>query len=196
MEEGKPDQLLQRFSCGSLERLFLQLCYEHEKLNQADISENDEVQTLLDDQMGEVESMTCEKVKTSQEVNPERNVSKLIESQVVRRQISFYSKSKALLYKNAMVLRRHRLFMFFNIVLPVANFLIFFQAVGRPPSGLQVSYSVTNLSLASPCGSTVDNITCSSTLDMVSGSQPSLNFKIHCRFPCFVTWRICWKKKT
>ena len=32
LQEGKPADLLERFSCNSLESLFLQLCYEEENV--------------------------------------------------------------------------------------------------------------------------------------------------------------------
>ena len=44
--------------------------------------------------------------------------------------VTLIQKSKALIFKNLMVLRRHKLFMFFNAILPVLNFTIFYTCIG------------------------------------------------------------------
>lgn len=41
--------------------------------------------------------------------------------------------------KNLVILRRHRVFMAFNIVLPVIAFILFYSAIGRPINGLRLA---------------------------------------------------------
>ena len=101
LEEGRPEILLQRFSYKSLETLFYQLCYEDEKKYQSDQSEIYDDQLLLDDQIAVEESGTGDKVENHQE----KDFSMLSDFNVANRKINFYIKTKALLFKNLMVLR-------------------------------------------------------------------------------------------
>ena len=176
LAEGKPQQLLERFSCKSLERLFFQLCYEDERKYQEENPEIEEGQTLLENHIGEDERQTSggrievEPVKT-----PDCDVSQLSDSNIAAsRAISFQIKTKALLFKNLIVLRRHRLFMCFNIFLPVLNFLIFFAAIGRPPADLTVSYSVASLTSAPPCEAPASP-SCSSTFPTLNTVRCSVS---------------------
>ena len=41
-----------------------------------------------------------------------------------------------------MVLRRHRIFMFFSAILPIINFVIFCYAIGRPLAGIHVAFNL------------------------------------------------------
>ena len=82
--------------------------------------------------------------------------------------------------------------MCFNVVLPVINFLIFYLAVGRPPSGLMLSYTVENMNNMTDMTnmSNMTNMTsktpplqcdqtaCSSTLQIVSYSCEKIELKI------------------
>ena len=79
--------------------------------------------------------------------------------------------------------------MCFNVLLPVINFLIFYLAVGRPPSGLMLSYTVENMNNMTDM-SNMSNMTsktpplqcdqtaCSSTLQIVSYSWAKIELKI------------------
>ena len=171
LAEGKPGQLLQRFSCKSLERLFFQLCYEDERKYQEENPERDEGQILLENLIAEDESRTSGgtvEVENPLLKKPEKDVSQLSDPTIAAsRSINFYIKTKALLFKNLIVLRRHRLFMCFNIFLPVLNFLIFYAAIGRPPADLAVSYRVAGLSSPPACEAP-ERPSCSTTLQSVS----------------------------
>ena len=88
--------------------------------------------------------------------------------------------------------------MCFNVLLPVINFLIFYLAVGRPPSGLMLSYTVENMNnmtdmtdmtnmtnMTSKTNMTsqtptlqCDQTACSSTLHIVSYSCAKIELKI------------------
>ena len=176
LAEGKPQQLLQRFSCKSLERLFFQLCYEDERNYREETPEIEEGQVLLESQIEEDESKTSGGTAEADKrplKKPEKDVSQLSDSTIAAsRTINFYSKTKALLFKNLIVLRRHRLFMCFNILLPVLNFLIFYAAIGRPPAGLTLSYRVAGLSSPPDC-QTPHTPSCSTNLQSVSCPSPS-----------------------
>ena len=94
----------------------------------------------------------------------EKDVSQLSDSTIAEsRSINVYIKTEALLFKNLIVLSRHRLFMCFNIFLPVLNFLIFYAAIGRPPADLTVSFCVSSLT-SSPACEAVARPSCSSSL--------------------------------
>ena len=174
LQEGKPADLLERFSCNSLESLFLQLCYEEENVGAL----SEETSALIGESESDFDDLT--KSQTEQRANilttkilkqKIANASLSDISQKVKRgKVSLFNKTKALIFKNLMVLRRHRLFMFFNILLPVLNFSIFFQAVGRPVHGVTVSYSVegSNKSLLSSNNSSNANITCPPSVHFVS----------------------------
>ena len=174
LQEGKPADLLERFSCNSLESLFLQLCYEEENVGAL----SEETSALIEESESDFDDLT--KSQTEQRANilttkilkqKIANASLSDISQKVKRgKVSLFNKTKALIFKNLMVLRRHRLFMFFNILLPVLNFSIFFQAVGRPVHGVTVSYSVegSNKSLLSSNNSSNANITCPPSVHFVS----------------------------
>ena len=41
-----------------------------------------------------------------------------------------------------MVLRRHRVFMFFSAILPIINFVIFCYAIGRPLAGIHLTFNL------------------------------------------------------
>ena len=58
--------------------------------------------------------------------------------------------------------------MSFVSLLPVVNFLIFYQAIGRPPSGLVLSYSLDNQSWPGPCPTPAEDLSCSPTILSVS----------------------------
>ena len=171
LAEGKPQQLLQRFSCKSLERLFFRLCYEDERKYQEGNPEIEEGQILLENQIAEDESKTSGgtyELDNRPLKKPEKDVSQLSDSTIAdSRSVNFYTKTRALLFKNLMVLRRHRLFMCFNIVLPVLNFLIFYAAIGRPPSDLTLTYQVAGL-LSPPACENPRTPSCSSSLQSVS----------------------------
>ena len=130
---------------------------------------------MLESQIGEDESKTSGGTAEADKrplKKPEKDVSQLSDSTIAAsRSINFYSKTKALLFKNLIVLRRHRLFMCFNIVLPVLNFLIFYAAIGRPPAGLTLSYRVAGLSSPLDC-QTPHTPSCFTTLQSVSHPLP------------------------
>ena len=150
LEEGRPADMLQRFSCNSLETLFLQLCYEEEKK-----SESNETRNLLDFE-ADLSSPTYYENNTSTsgsvpycDIMPTILKQKISSAnlsetnqKVNKTKVTWMHKTRALLFKNLMVLKRHRLFMMFNVLLPVLNFSIFFQAIGRPVTDLTISYSV------------------------------------------------------
>ena len=148
LEEGRPADMLQRFSCNSLEILFLQLCYDEEKK-----SESNETRNLLDFE-GDLSSPTYYD-NSSSSIVPYCDIMPTILKQKIssanlsetnlnvnKTKVTWMQKTNALLFKNLMVLKRHRLFMMFNVLLPVLNFSIFFQAIGRPVTDLTISYSV------------------------------------------------------
>ena len=82
--------------------------------------------------------------------------------------------------------------MCFNVLLPVINFLIFYLAVGRPPSGLMLSYTLENMNnmtdmtdmtnMTNMTSKTpplqCDHTACSSTLHIVSYSCAKIELKI------------------
>ena len=167
LAEGKPQQLLEKFSCKSLERLFFQLCYEDEKKYQEENPKIEEGQTLLENQIAEDErkpSGTVEVENRPVKTKPEKDFSQLSDPTIAEsRSLNFYIKTQALLFKNLIVLTRHRLFMCFNIFLPVLNFLIFYAAIGRPPADLTLSFCVAGLTSTPACEAPVSP-SCSSTL--------------------------------
>ena len=174
LQEGKPADLLERFSCNSLESLFLQLCYEEENVGAL----SEETSALIEESESDFDDLTKSQTEQSANILTTKILKQKIAnaslsdiSQKVKRgKVSLFNKTKALIFKNLMVLRRHRLFMFFNILLPVLNFSIFFQAVGRPVHGIIVSYSVegSNKSLLISNNSSNANITCPPLVHFVS----------------------------
>ena len=177
LQEGKPADLLKRFSCNSLESLFLQLCYEEENIG----PQSEETSALIENSESDFDEITKSPSQQCGDIMPKILKQKMenaslsdISQKVKRGKVSLLNKTKALIFKNLMVLRRHRLFMFFNILLPVLNFSIFFQAVGRPVHGVTVSYSVediSNKSLLSSNNGSNANITCSPSVHFVSSSK-------------------------
>ncbi len=176
LQEGKPADLLKRFSCNSLESLFLQLCYEEENIGPW----SEETSALIENSESDFDEITKSPSEQCGDIMPKILKQKMenaslsdISKKMKRDKVSFFNKTKALIFKNLMVLRRHRLFMFFNILLPVLNFSIFFQAIGRPVHGVTVSYSVedSNKSLLSSNNGSNANITCSPLVHFVSSSK-------------------------
>ena len=149
--EGKPKHLLDQFSTQSMEKLFLTLCYN---------AENEK------DQYGQSDELTklrnCENIMDVADYEPKAkavadippidvsHIACLFSSQN-KSKVSVMKKWKALLFKNLMVLRRHKVFMFFNAILPIINFLIFFYAIGRPLTGINVAVSLDSTSHPTSC---------------------------------------------
>ena len=132
--EGQPADLLEKFSTRSLETIFLQLCTEEDKK----ISNSDSSK-LLEDSVNEINTFDDKVCRNHDDKsltplnNSHSTLEKLSEIGAANsnHKVKLLDKTKALLFKNLMVLRRHRLFMMFNVILPVLNFAIFYQAVGK-----------------------------------------------------------------
>ena len=79
-------------------------------------------------------------------------------------------KWNALLFKNLMVLRRHRVFMFFNAIWPIINFIIFFYEIGRPLAGINVAFNLESF---------VTPISCPDNMIYIC-NQPSHSLSLLC----------------
>lgn len=72
----------------------------------------------------------------------------------------------ALLFKNLMVLRRHTMFMAFNVVMPVTSLIICLLAIGGPIHGLRLG--VVNEEVGPGGCDARPNVTCPSALDLLT----------------------------
>ena len=159
LEEGRPAEMLERFSSNSLENLFLQLCCEAEKLQIVGSENTNLLEQENDHNYDNKQSQTQFGEILPEILEQKTSITNFsdINKQLKKTNVTMLQKTKAILFKNLMVLRRHRMFMLFNILLPVLNFGIFVQAVGRPLSSLSVSAAVNG------------------TLDSLSREEESLN---------------------
>lgn len=181
LEEGRPAEMLERFSSNSLENLFLQLCCEAEKLQIVGSENTNLLEQENDHNYDNKQSQTQFGDILPEILEQKTSIANFsdINKQLKKTKVTWLQKTKALLFKNLMVLRRHRMFMLFNILLPVLNFGIFVQAVGRPLANLSVSVAVNG---TSDSLSAVQDISdCSTSIASVSE-----NFCWQFKFPFFV----------
>ena len=170
LQEGKPGELMENFSAKSMERLFLTLCY-NEEVGKDETGQDDELTKLtFDDDIMQVEDYVT--TSSFAAVKPSVDVTKIAAmfAHQSKAKVSTMDKWKALLFKNLMVLRRHRVFMFFNAILPILNFSIFFFSIGRPLIGLHIAFNLENSVLPISCP----------TDNLYNCNQPSHSLSLLC----------------